>query len=178
MSDVKLLRGNVTIAFAYPEAVKDWENPTVAELNNIFDYTGNTAGMVFNVSGAIVDGYTLGMTDPDTNSTRTIVDVGNVENPTNDTYEGSFDTLRDEDVDANGVFNLARDLTLGPDRKFMVIERIGAKNDAPFEVGQEISGYEFTTDWPDELLEDGAPIQHGIRLKPTGNLFVNLEIKA
>lgn len=173
MSDAKLLRGNVTVMFAYPEAVATWAKPTIAELNDIFLYGENEDAMIFNISCAIVDGYTLGMNDPDTDSTRTICDVGNVENPTNDTYEGSFDALRDEDVDANGVFNLARDLTLGPDRRLWVIERVGERNNAPFATGQVISMYEFNTDWPDELLEDNSPIQHGIRLKPTGNLHIN-----
>lgn len=177
MSDVKLLRGNTTLAFAYPEAVADWATPTTAELNNLFAYGTNEGGMVFNVSCAIVDGYTLGMTDPETDATRTICDVGNVENPTNDTYEGSMEALRDLNVDADGVFNMARDLTLGPDRRLWVIERIGAPSNAEFEVGQVISMYEFSTDWPDEVIDDNTPIQHGIRFKPTGNLHTNYIIK-
>lgn len=178
MSDVKLLRGNTAIFVAYPEAVKDWAKPTTAELNKLFKYDSAEENMVFNISCAVVDGYTLGMTDPETDSTRTICDVGKVENPTNDTYEGSLDTIRDVDVDAKGVYNLARDLTLGPDRRLWFIERVGVAQNVEFAKGQVISMYEFMTDWPDELLEDNAPIKHGIRLKPTGNLHINYKIGA
>lgn len=173
MSDVKLLRGNVTITFALPQAVSDWAKPTSAELNDMFDWTDNMDGMNHNLSCAIEDGYTLGMTDPATDSTRTICDVANVETPTYDNYEASFNFLRDKDVKALGLFNLARYLFLGAGRRFWVVERVGVSWDTPFAPGQTISMYEVETDWPITLTDDNTPIRLTTAFKATGNLHIN-----
>ena len=178
MSDVRLLRGNVSIMFTDPEAVADWRTPTTTELNDFFRYGTNEDGMVYDISCAIVDGYTLGMTDPDTDSTRTICDVSNVENPTNDTYEGSFDFLRDESLTDQGIFNMARELVAGADLTYWVIERVGVPQGTPFEVGQVISMYEFTTDWPMDNISSNTPIQITAQLKATGNLHTNYILEA
>lgn len=178
MSDVKLLRGNVSVLFADPEAVADWSAPTSAELNDLFRFGTNEGGMVYDTSCAIVDGYTLGMTDPDTDATRTICDVSNVETPTNDTYEGSIDFLRDESLTDPGIFNMARMLIMGADLTYWVIERIGVPQGTPFAPGQTISMFEFTTDWPIDVIEDNSPIQMTAALKPTGNLHTNYTLEA
>lgn len=178
MSDVKLLRGNVSIVLADPEAVDNWAEPTTAELNDFFKFGTNEAGLVYDISCAIVDGYTLGMTDPNTDNTRTICDVSNVETPTDDTYEGSFDVLRDESLTDPGVFNMARMLLAGADLRYWVIERVGVPQGTPFEVGQVISMYEFTTDWPIDLISDNTPLQISSQLKATGNLHTNYILEA
>ena len=67
-NEVRMLRGNVTILFAAPEAFADWQHPTAAELNAQFSATNNPRNLVFNVSCAILDGYSLGETDPDTDN--------------------------------------------------------------------------------------------------------------
>lgn len=178
MAFTKLLRGNVTILAAYPEAVADWSAPTAAELNDIFVYGTNEDAMVFDISCAVTDDYTLNMTDPETDDTLTICDIGNVENPTFDNYEASLDTLRDVSVTDNGVYNIPFDLFKGVDRPFMLIKRIGYSNNprAAFAAGQEISVYGVTTDYPLDLVEDGTPIMFGARFKNTGELAVNIEV--
>ena len=77
----KLMPANVTIWAAYPEAFADVNNIKATELNN--------AAMVFNISCAIEDGYTLSQTSSDTDDSRTICDVGEVTNPTFRNYEAS-----------------------------------------------------------------------------------------
>jgi len=174
----KLLRGNVTILLAYPEAFADPAHPTAAELNDQFVYTSNEGGMVFNVSCATLDDYTMNMTDPDTDNTLTVCDIGQVENPTFDNYEVSLDFLRDSSVTANGVFNLARDLTLTADRPFWAIKRIGkASTDAFLTDGSDvISMYGVTTDLPSNLVEDNTLLKHGARFKNTGSLNINYAV--
>jgi len=178
MAFEKVLRGNVTILLAYPQAFADPTAPTSAELNDQFAYTTNEDAMVFNVSCAILDDYTLNMTDSDTDDSMSICDIGNVSNPTFQNYEGSLDGFRDKDVDDNGVFNLFRDLTLGPDREFYIIKRIGFASTDAFAAGQTISMYGFTTDFPVDLVEDNAMLKHGARFKPNGNLNINYELAA
>ena len=131
MTDKKMVRGNVTLLAAFPEAVADWTKPTSAELNKLFTFdAANVDNMVFNISCAIEDGYTLGLTDPSTTSKRSVCDVSEVQTPTYDNYEASFDLFRDEDQTAEGLYNMARELFLGPDIVFVMIERIGKSNSA------------------------------------------------
>ena len=54
-NDVKLLRGNVTVLAAFPEAFANPRTPTITELNDQFVYSTNEDAMVFNISCAIVD---------------------------------------------------------------------------------------------------------------------------
>lgn len=178
MSEVKLLRGNNTIVVADPEAVKDWAKPTSAELNAFFRFSTDEDNMVYDVSCATVDGYTLGMTDPNTDSTRTICDVSNVETPTEDTYEGSLTFLRDESLTDPGIFNMAYMLFIGPDNRYWVVERIGTPQGEPFAPGQIISMFEFTTDYPVDVITDNTPIQITASLKATGNLHINYILEA
>ena len=166
----KLLRGNVTIVAADPEAFADPAAPTATELNN--------ATLVYNISCAITDDYTLNMTESDTDDSRSICDIGQVATPTFFNYEASLDGFRDADLDATGVYNLFRDLFRAPDVPYILIKRIGGANNTPFAVGDTISMYEVNTDYPVDIVEDGSPIMFGARFKSTGNLNVNYEVAA
>lgn len=180
MTDKKMVRGNVTLLAAFPEAVADWTKPTPAELNKLFTFDAtNVDNMVFNISCAVEDGYTLGLTDPSTTSKRSVCDVSEVQTPTYDNYEASFDLFRDEDQTAKGLYNMARELFLGPDIVFIMIERIGKSNSAPFAAGDVISAYRFRTDYPLDVVEDNEVIMTGIRPKATGDApLVNYELEA
>lgn len=174
----KLLRGNVTILLAYPEAFADPEEPTAAELNDVFEYSTNEDALVFDVSCATLDDYTMNMSDPETDDTMTVCDIGQTETPTFDNYEVSLDFLRDESVTANGVFNLARDLTLTADRPFWAIKRIGKPQGAAFDTdgSDVISMYGVITDIPTNLIEDNTLLKHGARFKNTGDININYSV--
>lgn len=180
MANEKLLRGNVSVLLAYPEAFADPANPTASELNDIFDYDTNPDGMVFDVSCAILDDFTMNMTDSDTDDTMTICDVGDVQSRTFQNYEVSLDGLRDESVTDEGLFNLFRNLTLTADRPFWAIKRIGKSNRplAQFltDGTDVISMYGVITDNPVDIVEDNTPLQHGARFKTTGRININKAI--
>src|SRR5690625_6709702 len=89
MANRKVLRGNVRIVAAYPEAFADPANPTAAELND--------TDFVKDISCAIEDSYTLNMSDSDTSDSRTICDSGQLQTATFENYEASLAGLRDED---------------------------------------------------------------------------------
>lgn len=181
VAGVKLLRGNVTVLAAYPEAFADPENPTAAELNDQFAYGTNEDAMVFNVSCAITDdGYTAAVTDSETDDTRTICDIGQVNNPTFTTYDVSLDALRDKSVTDNGVFNLFFDLFKGVDRPFWIITRIGKTNTAPFATdgSDVIKMFGVNTDNPIDVVEDNALIRFGARFKNTGDVNINYRVEA
>lgn len=177
-NEVRMLRGNVTILFAAPEAFADWQHPKAAELNAQFSATDNPRNLVFNVSCAILDGYSLGETDPDTDNTRTICDISEVENPTLAKYEGKFTALRDESVDDQGVFNMIRDITMKPDITLFVVERIGKRPNKPFEVGDVFSIYRFQTDYPVDGYESNGFIKYEPNFLQNGAFVLNEKVAA
>lgn len=175
----KLLRANATYVAAYPEAFEDPLAPTAAELNDQFEFDTNEAGMVFNISCAIVDGTdTANRTESDTNDERTICDEAGVENPTFAQYEVSLDAFRDEDVDDEGVFNLFFDLFKGVDRPFYIYKRLGKPNTSPFAIGDDVHIFGVNTDLPNDLAEDGAMLKFGARFKNTGEVETNYRLVA
>jgi hypothetical protein len=174
----KLLRANVGIYAAYPEAFANPATPTAAELNAQFVYTTTETAMVFNISCAILDDYTLNMTDSDTDDSLSICDVGNVESPTFQNYEASLDGFRDKSLTDTGVFNLFRELFQGVDNPFWLIKRIGKAQNAAFAIGDTISMYGVNTDYGVDLVEDNTMLQWGARFKTTGNLNTNYTIAA
>lgn len=175
-----IVPANVTLVWYYPEAFANWQAPTAAELNNLFDWTPATAqgAFGFNLSCAIIDDYTLNQTGSEIDDTRTVCDVGEVANQTYRNYEGSFDFLRDEEVDDESLFNLARELFTAPDRKGFWVKRVGVGNDVPFAIGQDISIFGFNTDLPVDVIEDNALLRHGARFKPTGEIEINFKVDA
>jgi hypothetical protein len=174
----KLLRANVGIYAAYPEAFANPATPTAAELNDQFVYTSAEENMVFNISCAILDDYTLNMTDSETDDSLSICDIGNVQAPTFANYEVSLDGFRDRSLTDAGVFNLFRELFMAPDRPFYIVKRIGYAQNAAFAIGQTVSLYGVNTDYGVDLVEDNTMLQYGARFKTTGNLNINYTIAA
>lgn len=172
----KVLRGNVGIYAAYPEAFVNAATPTAAELNAQFVYTTAEDKMVFNISCAILDDYTLNMEDPETDDSKSICDIGNTETPTFDNYSAELNGFRDKNVTDLGLYNLFLDLFQGPDRPYVLIKRVGKAQNAAFAVGDVISMYWVNTDYPVDVVDDNANVQLGARFKPTGSLNINYVI--
>ena len=175
----KLLRSNVTVLWAYPEAFANPATPTAAELNNQFVYGTNEGAMVFNISCAILDdGFAASITDSETDDSRTICDIGQVQNPTFTQYEVSLDAFRDKTVTDNGVFNQFFDLFNGVDNPGWIITRIGKPNNAPFLTNgsDDIKMFGLTTDYPNDLVEDNSMVRIGARFKNTGEVQTNYRV--
>ena len=166
----KLLRPNVGIYVATANAFANWAAPTLTEITS--------ATNVFNISPAITDDYTLNMTDSDSDDSLAIVDNATVQTPTYFNYEASLDGFRDEDADADSVYNKFRSLFSAPDVKYYLIKRIGYAHDAAFAAGQLISVYGLKTDFPVEILGDGEMIRDGARFLTTGEVAVNVAVAA
>lgn len=166
----KLLRANVAIYAAYPEAFADAANPTIAELND--------TNYVKNISCAIEDSYTLNMTDSDSDDSISICDIGDVSTPTFYNYEASLDGFRDEDPEAAGVYNLFFDLFKSLDVPYILIKRIGKPQTDAWTVNDIASMYSVITDNPVDLLGDNEMIRLGARFKATGDVNVNYSVIA
>jgi hypothetical protein len=118
------------------------------------------------------------MTDSDSDDSLAIVDNATVQTPTYFNYEASLDGFRDEDADADSVYNKFRSLFSAPDVKYYLIKRIGYAHDAAFAAGQLISVYGLKTDFPVEILGDGEMIRDGARFLTTGEVAVNVAVAA
>lgn len=168
----KLLRPNVGIYVAAADAFANWAAPTLTEITN--------ATKVFNISKAVTDGYTLNMTDSDVDNSLAIVDNASVSTPTLYNYEASLDGFRDADVEADSAYNLfyAKFATAPVGTKYYLIKRIGKANDAAFAAGDLVSIYGVTTDYPVDIVADGAMIMTGARFLTTGEVVVNVAVAA
>ena len=179
MVNEKLLRSNITVLAAYPEAFKDPAKPTAAELNNQFVYGTKEGAMVFNISCAIADdGYTANKTDSETDDSRTICTVGQQQNPTFVQYEVSFDGFRDNNVTDASTYNMFLDLFKAPDVPFWIISRVGKNNTEPFAIGDDIKMFGVNTDNPIDIVDSNAMMKLGARFKATGELNFNYRIAA
>lgn len=145
----RLADSNITKVVAVVGGVTDINNPTAEELNSAVDITC-----------ALVEGYTLGMTASDTReSRRSVCDTGNVANRGAANYEGSLEFFREGDPEATeNESAYLRAAKLFSDADIVVdIVRRGGVPDAPesakpqsepFVEGDVVEIYGFVTDYP------------------------------
>lgn len=157
----KMLPPNVSVWWvpATP-GIDDIDNPTAAEIN---------AGT--NISCAIVDPYTLGWTDRDTDDSASICDDSNVETPTRKNYEGDLTFFRDANMaDIASVYNIAADLFRVPLQQGFLVQRIGKNPNVFPDVadGDEVSVFEFLSGDPNIVKDNDAPIQMQVRFYAQG----------
>jgi hypothetical protein len=157
----KMLPPNVTVWWVpLAPGIEDIDAPSAAEIN---------AGT--NISCAIVDPYTLGWTDRDTDDSASICDDSNVETPTRKNYEGNLSLFRDADLtDATSVFNIAVELFKVPLQAGYLVQRVGKNpNDFPMAAdGDEVSVFQFLSGDPNIVKDNNAPVQAQIRFYAQG----------
>lgn len=177
----KLLRPNVGLYVAHPSVITSLSAVTVAQLSTAAVFTGSglartlTAGVV-NISPAVSDDYTLGLTDSQSDNSLSVVDNANVITPTYNNYQASFDGFRDVNIAASSVYNDFKTLFQKPDIKYYLIKRIGKTHDAAFVPGDIISVFGVTTDFGVDVYSDGGMIRMGARFLTTGEVVVNLAV--
>ena len=166
----KLLRGNVKIVAVEYDAIANPAAPTSAELNSAFAY---------DISCAVLDDYTLNLTDSDTDDTVTVCDIGNVETPTFRNYEAELTGLKDATLtDNSSVYNTFFRLFLAPDVKYWLVKRIVGAQASAFAAGQVVSLYGVSTDYPTNNADDGSMLSMTANFKPTGSVNVNYTLVA
>lgn len=180
MTGQKLLRGNISVYAVDPSAVAKWTAPTAAELNTAL--TDKTI-KAWDISCAINDdSYSINLTDSDTDDSRSICDISNVDTPTFFQYEVEFDTFRNGPaagpyaVPQTAVYDLPLQLFTVLDREFYIVKRIGVPQGVALAKGQTISAYGVTVDYAQDIVDDNSVIQFGARFKTTGNVNVNFDL--
>ena len=171
MSTEKILPGNETVLVipvvevnGVPNLVGDtlvpYDAPTVAVLTmwHAITVNGDTgSGAGGNLSGALKDDLTLGLTDSDTDPDRTINSKGQSEALTFFNFDSEFTIFRDASLSAtDSRFNMASDLVRAPDVPYMIAHRIGYDETVVPAIGQEWDFYYSWTDNPVPVYADGG----------------------
>ena len=154
-----------------PPNVSVWWVPATPGIDDIDAPTATEINAGTNISCAIVDPYTLGWTDRDTDDSASICDDSNVETPTRKNYEGNLTFFRDADLDdVASVYNIASELFKVPLQHGYLVQRIGKNpNNFPTAVdGDEVSVFEFLSGDPNIVKDNSAPVQMQVRYYAQG----------
>jgi hypothetical protein len=170
----KLRRPGVSWRIAYPEAFANPAEPTVAELNN--------ALLVKDISCAVdEDGTTFQIADSDTDDRLGYCDQSGVTRPTNINPEAVLAIYEDQDRNANGQFNLAKEHLLFPDSVFFLIKRVGPQSkmsDTPFDATDQIKMMRVRTDYGVPTIANDDPAMIVQTLLDDGLVSWHPEIQA
>ncbi|QIK61800.1 hypothetical protein G7068_16165 [Leucobacter viscericola] len=131
-----------------------------------------------NVSCAVKDDMTLGLTDSEADTDRVICDVGQVEELTTKQFEAAMTGFRDKDLTANGAYNLFNKLTFAPDVPYIIAHRIGVKQTELAVVGERWDYYLVGTDVQIPAYANGANITVGQTFIPKNIVQFAAELTA
>ena len=159
----KLMAPNIRIDW-YPDGhFQDIHNPTVEELN-----TG------YNLSRAVVTGFTLDFTDPDTQEYSGVLSDFTVQVYSRDGYEANlqfFLATRESAEDNERAFRHAEELFYNPNQSVgYLVKRFGYPCHVDYGAfeEQQIDIFKVQADLPKVLSEDGEPVLLDIRFIPQG----------
>ena len=159
----KLMAPNIRIDW-YPEGhFDDPSNPTLEELN-----TG------YNLSRAIVTGYTLDFTDPVTEEYSGVLSDFTMQVYSRDGYEANlqfFLATRESAEDNERAFRHAEELFYNPNQSVgYLVKRFGYPCHVDYGAfeEQQIDIFKVQADLPKVLSEDGEPVLLDIRFIPQG----------
>ena len=157
----KLMAPNIRIDW-YPEGhFANPENPTLGELNS-----------GYNLSPAIVTGYTLDFTDTDTVDVATIYDNQTSELFTHSSYEANlqfFLAPRGSSSANEDSYRMAEELFYHNQlARGYLVKRFGYKWDVDYQIGQKIDIFYFQAAIPKVQAEEGKPILLEVAYLPLG----------
>lgn len=142
----KMMSPNVKIVWV-TDATYDPANPSVALL---------TGAKAFDISCAIVAGYTLNPKASDQVSTKSVCQGSNVKTPTRYNYEGKLTFFREGDLtNTTSPYAIAfAQFAVPATQKATgyLVRRIGLPQTTAFAVGQEVSSFKFTSDLPQDAV--------------------------
>lgn len=148
--------------------------PTAAVLDawrQVLTTSATGAGQGGNVSCAILDDVTLGLSESETDTELTICSIGNESEPTFVNVDAQITGFRDKNKADTGINNLFTQLNNGVDTRYAWIDRIGQKSTDAFVDGQIISAYDALNDVPLDVMEDRGNIKLQQNPVPSGNVL-------
>jgi hypothetical protein len=132
-----------------------------------------------NISCAVVSGYTLNATDSDTDDSTSICDGANVELPTYYNYEANITFFRDSNVaDITSDYSKAFNFFKAGRQPGWLVRRVGYLSSVAAAATQVVSSYKVISDYPQDVVEDGGPIEFTVPFLPQGNMDLNRALVA
>lgn len=131
-----------------------------------------------NPSGAILDDMDLGLAASDTDTQLVITSVGNEVSPTFKNVDATFTALRDANKSDPGVYNLATQLFVGADTRYAIVDRLQVSATTAVAVGQLVSIYEASTDFPVDQKADRGNLAIQQQPAPSGLVLPNFVLAA
>ena len=166
----KMMSPNTTVWWVPQSGLTTPASPKASEIN---------AGT--NISAAIETGYKINALDSEVDSSRSIVDEGNVKTPTIGNYEADITLFRDaigsgtNDAPSPAtIYTTAFNLFKNGHVTGWLVTRHGVKSTVACAAGDEVSAYLVTNDYIETL--DGAqnaPIRTHVPFKPNGQMYLN-----
>jgi len=132
-----------------------------------------------NISCAVVSGYTLNATDSDTDDSTSICDGANVDVPTFYNYEANITFFREGDT-ANVTSDFYKAFQFFKTGKQLgwLVRRVGYVSTVAAAATQKVSIYKVMSDNPQDVVEDGGPIQYTVPFFPQGSMALNVALVA
>ncbi len=166
-----------------PTGLVDFSAPTAAALN-VWQAINKPSDLYAanggNISCAVLDDLNLGMTGSDTDSAKNICSKGSTEALTNYNFNAELNARYDEDIDADSLANLFRDLTRAPDVAYFIVHRVRGQKDSTqtFAIGDEVDLYYVHTDNPTIGYGDEEFLTIGQAFIPKGVVNVGYTLAA
>ena len=176
MAEQKVLRGNMTMWAAFPEADVDWSAPSEADIA-----AAVADGLILDISCAVTDdsGESLNETDPATDDTQSVCDVAAVETQTYRNYEAELDGFRNKTGTTDTpYYDLFYNLFNGVGREYWLIKRVDKEQGEAIAEDDIISAFLFETDYGVDIADDGGLTYFGARFKPQGEIYTNVSVVA
>lgn len=149
----------VRFGIAFPEHFADWQNPTVAELND--NLSNALDGTIFHLTCALnQDGTNFDLGDSDTDDSLTFCQVAGAVNPTTLNPDITFEIERSKDPLADNTANVAFSLLAWKGVEFFAFLSVGSGADEPFVVGDRIKMARVAVDYPSDVFS----IEENVRL--------------
>jgi hypothetical protein len=132
-----------------------------------------------NISCAVVSGYTLNATESDVDDSTSICDSANVELPTYYNYEANITFFRESNLaDTTSDYYKAFNFFKAGRQAGWLVRRMGYLSSVAAAATQVVSSYKVISDYPQDVVEDGGPIEFTVPFLPQGNMDLNRALVA
>lgn len=132
-----------------------------------------------NISCAVVTGYTLNPTDSDTDDSTSICDSANVETPTFYNYEANVTFFREGDsANTTSDYYKAFQFFKQADAEGYLVRRVGYRNTVAAAAGHIVDSFKVSSDNPQDVVDDGGPIQMTVPFLPQGKMSLEKALVA
>lgn len=157
----KLMAPNIRIDWYPEDHFEDALNPTLRELNS-----------GYNLSPAIVTGFTLDFADSETEAVTTVFDFFETEKFNRHTYEASMQfflaTRGSWDENERAFLNAEELFYQNTNSIGHFVKRFGYRCEVSYAVGQTIDVFKVQANLPKIVTEEGSPILLDISFIPKG----------